>query len=157
MVTGVCGYIAMWATRQSPYHAPDGLDGVLRLFQASVSKESCLELHFGSSWLRLDVQCPEAHLRKILQEHLFAIPQVRKWNERKNGNPSPFGFVSRYDRPNPDDDFIDLDAMVRNISQAVMEEYRTDFEKDAYTARLNWPGLLSRLRHKFSKPQSPTV
>lgn len=151
LVSTLCGHIAMWATRQSPYHAPDGLSDVLREFQISVAAETCHETHYGYYWLKLDIQSPSAHLRKILTEHLLCDPKVRKWNERKNGNQSPFSFVSRYDRPSPDNDFIDLDALIRNIARSTIEESRRE-ETPKFPTR-TWRTVL----HYFTSrnPESP--
>lgn len=119
----VVGYIAMWATRQSPYLSPDKLTEVLRDFQFKVCQDSAFETHLGCGWLKLDVQSPASHLRNILKEHLLCIPEVSAWNKRKNGNQSPYSFVSRYDKPNPDNDFIDLDALIGNIARSCMVEH----------------------------------
>lgn len=152
LLSTVCGHIAMWAARQSPYHAPDALTEVLKQFQISVANEECHEKHLSSFWLRLDATHPAQHLRKILKEHLFADPNVRAWNERKNGNQSPYGFCSRYDRPDPDNDFIDLDALVGNIANTCIQEYRRSLDEDR---RCFNPSLWRRI-NSWLKSKSPS-
>ena len=107
----------MWAVRQSPYHAPDGLSEVIWQFWESCQSESISNIKdFPCIW------ADRTNLESILENHLFSIPQVLLWNERKNGNNSSFGFVSRYDKPTPDDDFIDLYALRMNIVKSCMDE-----------------------------------
>lgn len=119
------GYVAMWATRQSPYHAPDGLTEVLREFyhlalNRRMTEDWCIE-----SWPC--ILATRENLRSVVEECLLDIPQVRQWNERKNGNQSPFQFVSRYDgHRNPDDDFIDLDALRMNVVRSCMDEAKPE-------------------------------
>lgn len=151
LVSTICGHIAMWATRQSPYHAPEGLSDALRTFQIALAGEICRESRFGCFWLKLDAQAPAVHLRKILLFHLLSDPQVLKWNERMNGNKSPFAFVSRYDRPTPDDDFIDLDALIGNIARSVMEEHRRESLKSK-PPWWTWCRLASQFYYAFNKP-----
>jgi len=156
MVSNVCGHIAMWATRQSPYHAPDFLTDVLREFQISAINDKCHETHYGCFWFNLDKESPASHLSKILKEHLLCDPKVRAWNNRKNGNQSPFGFVSRYDKPSPDNDFIDLDALVRNIARSCIEEFRREREIDRRQFKTSPLSRLKNwLRYKLTKPQTP--
>ena len=54
--------------------------------------------------------------------HLKSIPEFNLWNERKNGNKAPYSFVSRYSQPHPDNDFIDLDALTRNVANAIIND-----------------------------------
>lgn len=113
------GYVAMWSTRQSPYHAPDGLTDVLRQFWENTFPKRMAEL--PDSWPCI-LATPD-NLKAIVEECLFSIPQVRLWNERKNGNQSPYQFISRYEGPrDPDNDFIDLDALRMNIVKSCLED-----------------------------------
>lgn len=48
-----------------------------------------------------------------------------KWNEPKDGSKTEIVFVSRYsNKPNPDSDFIDLDALLRNVCIEIRNERR---------------------------------
>ena len=106
------GYVAMWATHQSPYHAPDGLSEVLMELGRRINvKEYDL------------IPATKENLRHIMYDLFLPIPQVQRWNERKNGNTNPLGFYSAYDSDrNPDDDFIDLDALAYNIISSCIKE-----------------------------------
>lgn len=121
-VKSLCGHIAMWAVRQSPYTAPDGLTDVILEFKRRV--EPSAQSLSGWTYFETDEESGRKCLTDLLNLHLLTIPQVRQWNERKNGNQSPLGFVSRYDKPEPDNDFIDLDALTGNIVMSAMKEAR---------------------------------
>lgn len=104
------GAVAGCAVRQSPYPRPDNLEVVLdklhklvfNTFYPNPSSMGVAEL--------TDEQLDE------LIKQLRNIPEYTAWNERKNGSNADYKFVSRYDTDNnPDDDFIDLDALERNV------------------------------------------
>jgi hypothetical protein len=116
------GYIAMWAVRQSPYHSPEGLLSVLDQFRASVRH------FFDENEMR---KMSQAELDSMLKGHLMTIPQFQLWNERKNGNQSPYGFVDRYSKTNPDNDFIDLGALTRNVRMDLFKEVSRNEDFDA--------------------------
>ena len=111
------GHLAMWAVRQSPYHNPEGLSLVLRQFRQN-GRYSFDENEMG--------YLNEPQLKQFLIDRLMPIPEFLQWNERKNGNQSPFGFVSRYDKPEPDNDFIDLNALIMNTARSVIQECKRD-------------------------------
>jgi hypothetical protein len=117
MIQTILGHIAMWAVRQSPYHSPDGLLEVLNEFNRRVASR------FDSNGM---VKMTNKELEKMLWDNLTQIHQFNLWNERKNGNQSPYGFVDRYTKPNPDNDFIDLHALVRNVRLSVQRENERD-------------------------------
>lgn len=111
------GTFAKYAVQQSPYHRPDNLEVVLdkfnELLRASF-KAAQLEVGEFTDWLALE---------NYLSETLAQIPEYVAWNERKNGNDAPMKFTSRYDtNNNPDDDFIDLDALQRNVAVEIKRE-----------------------------------
>lgn len=43
------------------------------------------------------------------------VPELVLWNSPKNGHKNPYVFCSRYDKPYPDSDIVDLNALVNNI------------------------------------------
>jgi hypothetical protein len=101
----VIGAIACWAVRQSPYVCPNRLAKVLKIVEHSMK------------------HCTFQELEQHLQEHLGCIPEVKKWNQRKNNNAAPIKVTTLYSTgADPDDDFIDLDALYRNIAGQVMSE-----------------------------------
>lgn len=105
------GAVAKWSVQQSPYHRPDNLELVLdklhELTEPEFKKHRLGYMEFASM----------RDVGKFVSENLRQIPEYTAWNDRKNGDNSPYGFTSAYDGPgNPDDDFIDLDALERNVA-----------------------------------------
>lgn len=106
----VLGCIAKYAVQQSPYHRPDNLEIVLDKFNEAISSA------FAKAPLGVGEFSDHLTLEAFISRFLRKIPEYTAWNERKNGNSAPMKFTSRYDTgENPDDDFIDLDAMERNV------------------------------------------
>lgn len=128
------GYIAMWATRQSPYHAPEGLTEVLACVKEVV--EFMQKQAPRSCWFPYDeaIRADREVLTRLLKDTLLVSAQVRAWNEPKSKHGAPFVFTSRHGGPRPDDDFIDLDALVRNIVQSCIEE---NAENERFDARID--------------------
>lgn len=110
------GHLAMWAVRQSPYHCPDKLAEVISAFRQR-------QLFFFDKSEMANFS--RSNIRAAY-ETLKSIPEFEAWNERKNGNKSPFGFVDRYSKPNPDNDFIDLDALIGNATRSLWNELETE-------------------------------
>jgi hypothetical protein len=117
----VIGAIACWAVRQSPYVCPNRLAKVLKIVEHSMKHcnngrwNHVAGMHMGNFTFQ--------ELEQHLQEHLGCIPEVKKWNQRKNNNAAPIKVTTLYSTgADPDDDFIDLDALYRNIAGQVMSE-----------------------------------
>lgn len=108
------GFVAKWAVMQSPYHRPENLEVVIDKFHESI------KAHFENEYCIKFID--SRSLEKFIEEHLLKIPEFVGWNERKNGNKSPYSFISRYDQPNPDDDFIDLGALTRNVANDITRD-----------------------------------
>lgn len=107
--------VAKWAVAQSPYHRPDNLEIVLDKFNEGMGKWSNDNLGFEDFTYK--------RLIEYLGRELKRIPEFMAWNERKNGNQAQYKFTSRYDRKgDPDDDFIDLDALIRNVANSIVRE-----------------------------------
>ena len=105
------GTFAKYAVQQSPYARPDNLELVIDKLAEELRRSFKLaQLEVGEFSDRLSL---EAYLSRILRD----IPEYTAWNEPKNHSDASFKFTSRYDAPgNPDDDFIDLDALERNVA-----------------------------------------
>lgn len=109
------GAVANCAVRQSPYHRPDNLEIVLDKLHDRVKPV------FATAPMGV-AELTDEQLDELIQE-LRGIPEYTAWNERKNGNDAPMKFSSRYDtNNNPDDDFIDLDALENNIFNLCVSE-----------------------------------
>lgn len=111
----VAGTLAMWAIRQSPYPMPDNLGVVVERFT---------EL-FPADNIGFHTVADEEELYGLIYSLGDQIPELLAWNDRKNGREG-MGFVSRYDKPSPDDDFIDLSALYSNVARSVAQEERAN-------------------------------
>ena len=114
----VSGHIAMWAVRQSPYHWPDGLQDVLSAFSRAVRAADAVDQHDM-------LETTPAGLERLMAQCLTPQPLVQAWNAPKIGNHT-LVFVDRYSQPAPDYDFIDLDALTRNVTMSVFRELDAD-------------------------------
>lgn len=115
--SNLLGTFAKWAVRQSPYHRPDNLELVLDKFNDLIKEP------FDKQPLGVGEFSDHMTLLAFLHRHLALIPEYVVWNDRKNGNDAPMKFTSRYDKDgNPDDDFIDLDALEHNVSYELTKE-----------------------------------
>ena len=112
----LAGYVAMWAVRQSPYPVPDGLEAALRKFQDAAAPLFTIAPGYKGGMRAFKTR---GEINSLLEEHLFPIPEVAAWNNRKNGREG-MGIASRYGGPEPDDDFIDLYALTQNVSAALI-------------------------------------
>jgi len=129
-VKAVAGYFAMWAVRQSPYPCPDNLEKVLRRLERQLTKYAkdrpgANSLMKAEGMFRID----RRSLQEMLLDVLRPMREFQRWNQRKNGNKDTLHFVSRYDDPrkiDPDNEFIDLDALVRNVAMSVEQEDKVD-------------------------------
>lgn len=121
----VMGALASCATQQSPYPYPQNLEIVLGKFHELIKDD--VDQSFKKYIKKFD-SWEECH--KYIADKLRTIPEFLDWNERKNGRQG-YGFsgaghddsgkvvvVSK--TPDPDDDFIDLGALTRNITNAAI-------------------------------------
>lgn len=108
------GEIANFATRQSPYLYPDNLIAALDQIDQKLT-----EIFEHNEWLEFESY---KGLYRFLMDNISELPEIVKWNQRKNGNTSSVGFSSMYDKPHPDDDFIDLSALFMNVARTLDKE-----------------------------------
>lgn len=96
---------AYWAVSQSPYDTPDITSALVAFGEYIATKIPSREV----------VKFSYNEIKEFISEDVFEkIPEIEALNHRKNGRDG-MGFCSRYDTPSPDDDFIDLCALSRNI------------------------------------------
>lgn len=112
----LAGYVAACAVSQSPYAAPDGLAEVLEAFQAAATQD--FPDFYGVRMRQFGLRELEEYLRWVL----LPLPQVQAWNEPRSHHGHQVVFRSAFSGPAPDDDFIDLDALVRNIATLTLRE-----------------------------------
>ncbi len=111
------GAVADCAVQQSPYHRPDNLELVLDKLHENLGD------FFKSQQLGFAEFDNGKAVITFVRNSLRAIPEYVAWNDRKNGNDAPLKFTSRYDGSgDPDDDFIDLDALEMNVCEILEAE-----------------------------------
>ena len=111
----VLGKFAEWVVRQSPYDTPD-ITAALVAFNKYISHrfDSCACQTFTYE-----------ELKGYLSMAVFkSIPEIEILNHRKNKREG-IGFSSRYFTPEPDDDFIDLGALAKNVFYMILREQIT--------------------------------
>jgi hypothetical protein len=123
----VAGHLAMWAVRQNPYpRCPAHLDMVVGRLLFQLTKHAKTAARSNSLMKMTGMfRTDRRSLEKLVMEVLRPMREFQRWNERKNGNLEPFNLVSRYDDPTkrePDNEFIDLSALVRNVATSVAIE-----------------------------------
>ncbi len=105
---------AKWSVHLSPYPAPDNLEKALCLFHQAIRG------NFDRTGMRA---LTREEVQAMVRKHFIESPEVRAWNNRKNGNDAPFKFVSVFNpASHPDDDFIDLGALEANIVREIWAE-----------------------------------
>lgn len=102
----MCGELASWAVQQSPYAVPDNLAEAITTFHKLWPCDQSIGM---GEWSDM------AALEDAVVATMDQVPEILAWNNRKNGRDG-MGFSSRYDQPQPDDDFIDMGALARNIA-----------------------------------------
>lgn len=113
-INSLHGALAMWVARQHPYHKVDGVNEVAECLRAAVEKDSGWE-NVGGLYMR----CFETRrdlnvwLTEVIGEH----PQMAVWNTPASGHGAQFIASSRYFTPKPEHDFIDIWALLNNITR----------------------------------------
>lgn len=137
----VAGHLAMWAVRQNPYpRCPEHLGLVVGRLLYQLKKHAKADRKSNSLMKAMGMfRCDERSLAKLIMRVLLPMREFQRWNERKNGNQEPFNDVSRYDDPtkrDPDNEFIDLGALVRNVAGSVAAEERANDDSSAKRRQL---------------------
>lgn len=115
-VNAVAGYFAMWAVRQCPFGVPDDLNIRVRALRGHLSHRFTV----GEPDFKCEYFDCYSELEDVLRE--LMSDEIPHWNRPYSGHNSPFGFVSRFFKPKPEDDFIDLDALFRNVAMSAFAE-----------------------------------
>jgi hypothetical protein len=149
----------------STYDVPAGLEAAL----AAVFAKAKPWFHTGDKFAQVHGvrQAERKELREQIESWVHGTPEVVAWNERRNGNQAEFAFSSRADighERDPDDDFVDLDALARNVTHGIVydadEAERQHTEFDAYWAVMQ-PGDGYYLQKKQGDvpctPETPTI
>ena len=112
----VLGSLAKWAVRQSPYISPAPLSNGLLEFQTAWAVGD----HTPLTSREL-----ESQIFKTIEQCLT----IQSWGSPKNGDHTMV-FVTRYEGPKPDNDFIDLYALARNVTQDLVLEEQVRIAND---------------------------
>lgn len=117
----VVGQMARWAVRQHPYGRPDGLfdvtDAITKAAETWPDGVSSLHMWRVAEWREI-----EDWLRLALADH----PVLAAWNKPRSGHGASIVFTSRYGGPASEDDFIDIDALLRNVALSVWREAKQE-------------------------------
>lgn len=141
------GLVSFYAVRFSPYACPEHLSEVLFCFMANAQRFALPE--FPDEWPC--VSCTREDLAIVLEECLFNQPFVKEWNHTKSGR-TGYQFVSRYSpKPNPDDDFIDLDALRGGIIRAAIRLEQLESKKTKAALERSKPKLMAHIRRIFGR------
>jgi hypothetical protein len=123
-VKDITSYLAKWAISQSPYPYPENLDKVIKYLHACLirqaNKEEMMELSL-------------CEINKLLYDILYeqGVEDFDNWNKSKNDTGEKIHFVSMHDgKSNPDNDFIDLDALLKNVCLSLRGDFRRNAEFD---------------------------
>lgn len=129
----VMGALASCAVQQSPYPRPENLEIVLDKFHELIKDDLDQTL---KKYIKKFDSWKECH--EYIASRLHTIPEFEAWNERKNkrqghgftgaGHDDKGNVVAISKAPNPDDDFIDLDALTRNVTNAADKESKDTSE-----------------------------
>jgi hypothetical protein len=117
------GALAQWAIQQSPYLCPDNLQQALEEFDLASPYD---RTSFAGSIFETSCKGLIPFVRGLFE----ACPTILAWNNPKIGRHTVV-FVSRDSQPGPDYDFIDLDALARNIAHSVTVANKYDQGQEA--------------------------
>ena len=118
----IVGAFAQWACRQSPYGVPTGLENVCKYLHAALLHE----FKWNTGGME---QLSLCQINKALYDILYdqGIVEFDDWNKCKCGATPDIQFTSAMDhKRNPDEDFIDLDALLHNVCITIRDERRKD-------------------------------
>jgi hypothetical protein len=137
-VKDITSSFAKFSIMQSPYSCPDNLEYIIKYLDSKL-KEKVEWDNLGYAELSL------SDIEKLLYDILYekGVKEFDDWNVSKKGK-SDFVFVTAFSKPDPDYDFIDLDALLRNVCVEIRDERRKNdafnkkFEEE-YTAEYGHP------------------
>jgi len=111
----VLGELACCVIRQSPYLVPKDFARALNEFcQTEIWHE--WDEYFWTN-------CKE--LGHTMLDAFNECPTIQAWNIPRIGKHETV-FVTRHDVPQPDDDFIDLDVLARNVAHGITLQEKYD-------------------------------
>ena len=134
-IGAIMGQMARWVVEQSPHRSARGVDQVnMRLFQKATVDFECYTpdsdprfrvRYFSSFW----------EIEAWIKQALDGEPWLERWNTAFRGRHSNTGSdeMVRIDNdsiPHPDYDFIDIDALTRNVARHTWLD-AAEYEREA--------------------------
>lgn len=120
------GQLAMWVARQHPFHSVEGVDAVGSLISADCRGEDW----FGPDDCRMRRFASWRSVEGWLRSVIGGSEWLTQWNTPRSGHSTPVVFVSRSSGPERADDFIDIDALIRNIALHAWRESEAEAESN---------------------------
>jgi hypothetical protein len=120
------------AVALSPYDVPVGLETALQKL-ADATREYFYGGNKFSQMHGIRDDVARQWLVETLERLVEVIPEVAAWSVRRNGRDG-MGFSSMMDLycpRNPDDDFVDLGALSRNVAVGLFRSYDEQRRRDA--------------------------
>lgn len=121
----IIGQLALNAVKQHPYHRPDGLFD-LAMEVLDICKRDFKDgiEYFPTRWF-----ASNGEIYQWLIDAIWGHPTLKEWNTPKSKHTGHV-FTSRYDSPAPENDFIDIEALLQNIALGVWRD-AAEYEKAA--------------------------
>ena len=115
----ITGAFAKYSISQSPYNCPDNLEEVVNYLATCLERD----VDWGECGM---VKLSLCEISKLLYDILYekGITYFDNWNKPKKGGDVECVFVSRYGKPDPDYNIIDLDALLYNVCSDIRLERR---------------------------------
>lgn len=113
----ITGGLALFAVKQSPYACPIDLEKVINYLDACLRKSVDWENGFA--------QLSLCDISNLLYDILYeqGISCFDAWNKAKKSK-GTIKFVTTHNEEDPDYDFIDLDALLRNVCIHIRDDRR---------------------------------
>lgn len=106
--------LTYWLIKQSPYLLPHSLEAAVTAFDAF------LGTRFGDDAV---LEITYKDLNDLISSDTFeGIPAIEILNHSRSGAGGNIVFVSHFESPEADDDFIDLGALARNVFYMMLRE-----------------------------------
>ncbi len=128
-VRALQGPLAYFAVTQHPYRDPPRLAEVMAALEAHAAVTFDGPDIFPTAWFS-DAMTVERWVRTALEGRVQDV--LTAWNTPRIGSAPTIAFSSRYGGPLPERDFIDIDALLRNVAMMAWRE-AAEYEREVGT------------------------
>jgi hypothetical protein len=129
----IVGAFALWSCRMSPYGVPWGLEVVCKYLN------ECLKREY--KWAKGGMEeLSLFEIYQVLNDILIknGIKQFKDWGKAKSGRTDQSNFLSSFGGTHdPDDDFVDLNALILNVCITIRDDRRIFELSDNVKNKLN--------------------